>query len=103
MDDSTQCQAPCDEGLEQEAPHGHGGDPQSPATADLQPAKALVTLNRAGLCKQDDVMSVLTVCQRLLESELLLVKKEMCSRVEDHDHVSGTGFPFIFSLVLLAK
>ncbi|XP_032342146.1 pericentrin isoform X12 [Camelus ferus] len=90
MDDSTQCQAPCDEGLEQEAPHGHGGDPQSPATADLQPAKALVTLNRAGLCKQDDVMSVLTVCQRLLESELLLVKKEMCSRVEDHDHVSGT-------------
>ncbi|XP_064333310.1 pericentrin [Camelus dromedarius] len=90
MDDSTQCQAPCDEGLEQEAPHGHGGDPQSPAPADLQPAKALVTLNRAGLCKQDDVMSVLTVCQRLLESELLLVKKEMCSRVEDHDHVSGT-------------
>ncbi|XP_072826988.1 pericentrin [Vicugna pacos] len=90
MDDSAQCRAPCDEGLEQEAPHGHGGDPQSPASVDLQPAKALVMLNRAGLCKQDDVMSVLTVCQRLLESELLLVKKEMCSRVEDHGHVSGT-------------
>ncbi|XP_022452521.2 pericentrin isoform X2 [Delphinapterus leucas] len=72
-----------------EAPHGHGGNPQSPIKEDPQLAKALPTLARAGLSQQDSVMSVLAVCQRQLESELLLVKKEMCLPAESG--VSGTA------------
>lgn len=55
----------------------------------MQPAKALVTSDHAGLQKRDSVMSVLTVCQRQLESELLLVKNELHLSVEDHGKVSG--------------
>ncbi|XP_007452564.1 PREDICTED: pericentrin [Lipotes vexillifer] len=98
-----------------EAPHSHGGGPQvggravsgelgvhvggravsgelgvqSPIKEDPQLAKALPTLTRAGLSQQDSVMSVLAVCQRQLESELLLVKKEMCLPAESG--VSGAA------------
>lgn len=57
---------------------------------DLQPAKALVTVNHTGLHKQDSMMSMLTVCQRQLESELLLVKNEMHLSAEDYGKASGT-------------
>lgn len=57
---------------------------------DLQPAKPLVTVNHTGLQKQDSVMSVLTSCQRQLESELLLVKNEMHLSAEDYGKASGT-------------
>ncbi|KAF6120862.1 pericentrin [Phyllostomus discolor] len=69
---------------------GQGGDPQSPVKGDLQSAKALVTVNHTGLHKQDSMMSVLTVCQRQLESELFLVKNEMQLSAEDHARASGT-------------
>ncbi|XP_061049741.1 pericentrin isoform X3 [Eubalaena glacialis] len=72
-----------------EAPHGHDGNPQSPVKEDPQLAKALPTLTRADLSQQDSVMSVLAVCQRQLESELLLVKKEMCLPAENG--VSGAA------------
>ncbi|XP_032943897.1 pericentrin isoform X2 [Rhinolophus ferrumequinum] len=75
----------CEEELERdvgsrqltEASHGHDRGPQSPGKGEVQPAKALVTLNHAGLHHHDSVTSVLAVCQRQLESELLLVKNEM--------------------------
>lgn len=57
---------------------------------DLQPAKVLVTGDNTGLHKQDSVMSVLTVCQKQLESELLLLKKEMHLSAEDHGKALGT-------------
>ncbi|XP_036921051.1 pericentrin isoform X5 [Sturnira hondurensis] len=90
--------ASCDEELEQnvssrqqtEASCGQGGDPESPVKGDLQFAKALVTVNHTGLHKQDSMMSVLTVCQRQLESELFLVKNEMQLSAEDHGKASGT-------------
>ncbi|XP_057402112.1 pericentrin isoform X5 [Balaenoptera acutorostrata] len=90
-------EASCHEEVEQdvcgrrlaEAPHGHGGNPQSPVKEDPQLAKALPTLTRADLSQQDSVMSVLAVCQRQLESELLLVKKEMCLPAENG--VSGAA------------
>ncbi|EFB16764.1 hypothetical protein PANDA_007688, partial [Ailuropoda melanoleuca] len=62
-------------------PHGRVRDPQ--------PAEALVSLSHPGLHKQDSVMSVLAVCQRQLESELLLVKKEMHLRTEDRGKAPG--------------
>ncbi|XP_066115230.1 pericentrin isoform X3 [Saccopteryx bilineata] len=88
----------CDEDSEQivgsrqltVASYGQGGDPQSPVKDDLQPTKALVTANHMGLHKQDSVMSVLPVCQKQLESELLLVKKEMHWSAKDHGKASGT-------------
>ncbi|KAM8816839.1 pericentrin [Rhynchonycteris naso] len=88
----------CDEDTEQNmgsrqltvASCGQGGDPQSPVKDDLQSTKALVTANHTGLCKQDSVMSVLPVCQKQLEPELLLVKKEMHWSAEDHGKASGT-------------
>uniref|UniRef100_G1P9H7 Pericentrin n=1 Tax=Myotis lucifugus TaxID=59463 RepID=G1P9H7_MYOLU len=58
--------------------------PQSPVKDDLQPAKDPVTVNHTGLHKQDSMMSMLTVCQRQLESELLLVKNEMHLSAEDY-------------------
>ncbi|XP_045052706.2 pericentrin isoform X7 [Desmodus rotundus] len=90
--------ASCDEELEQNvssrqqtaASCGEGSDPQSPAKGDLQSAKALVMVNHTGLHKQDSMMSVLTVCQRQLESELFLVKNEMQLSAEDHGKASGT-------------
>ncbi|XP_008265468.2 pericentrin isoform X4 [Oryctolagus cuniculus] len=56
---------------------------------DPQHGKVLVTLKDAGLQRQDSVMSVLEVCQRQLESELLLVKNEMCLCVDDSSKVLG--------------
>ncbi|XP_017907961.1 PREDICTED: pericentrin isoform X7 [Capra hircus] len=68
---------------------GRGSDPQSLVKDDLQPAKALPTLTCTRPSQQDSVISVLTVCQQQLESELLLVKKEMCLRAEDGGRESG--------------
>ncbi|XP_053513561.1 pericentrin isoform X12 [Artibeus jamaicensis] len=90
--------ASCDEELEQnvssrqqtEASCGQSSDPQSPVKGDLQFAKAPVTVNHSGLHKQDSMMSVLTVCQRQLESELFLLKNEMQLSAEDHGKASGT-------------
>lgn len=48
-----------------------------------------MSLSHPGLHKQDSVMSVLAVCQRQLESELLLVKKEMHLRTEDRGKAPG--------------
>ncbi|XP_013361238.1 PREDICTED: pericentrin isoform X2 [Chinchilla lanigera] len=56
---------------------------------DLQPAKVLVTLKDADLQKPESVMSVLTVCQRQLEAELLLVKSEMRLSMEDDTRAPG--------------
>ncbi|XP_045441283.1 pericentrin isoform X3 [Pipistrellus kuhlii] len=72
------------------ASRGQADDPQSPVKGDLQPAKALVTGNHTGLHKQDSMMSMLAVCQRQLESELLLVKNEMHLSAEDYGKASGT-------------
>ncbi|XP_057552637.1 pericentrin isoform X4 [Hippopotamus amphibius kiboko] len=91
-------EASCHKELEQDvggrrlakAPHGHGSDPQSPVKDGPPPAKARPTLTRAGLSHQDRVMSLLAVCQRQLESELLLVRKEMHLRVEDGGRVPET-------------
>ncbi|XP_070263127.1 pericentrin isoform X4 [Myotis yumanensis] len=88
----------CDEESEQNvggrqlpvASWGEGDDPQSPVKDDLQPAKDPVTVNHTGLHKQDSMMSMLTVCQRQLESELLLVKNEMHLSAEDYGKASGT-------------
>ncbi|KAM5334044.1 pericentrin isoform 2-T2 [Glossophaga mutica] len=90
--------ASCDKELEQNVDSrqqtavscGQGGDPQSPVKGDLRSAKALATVNHTGLHKQDSMMSVLTVCQRQLESELFLVKNEMQLSAEDHGKASGT-------------
>ncbi|XP_054531250.1 pericentrin isoform X15 [Pan troglodytes] len=65
-----------------EASHDAALEPVVPdPQGDLQPV--LVTLKDAPLCKQEGVMSVLTVCQRQLQSELLLVKNEMRLSLED--------------------
>ncbi|XP_055271726.1 pericentrin isoform X5 [Moschus berezovskii] len=87
----------CNEELQQDvdgrqlaqALDSRGSDPQSLVKDDLQPAKALPTLTHARPSQQDSVISVLTVCQQQLESELLLVKKEMRLRAEDGGRVSG--------------
>nr|XP_042093966.1 pericentrin isoform X6 [Ovis aries] len=68
---------------------GRGSDPQSLVKDDLQPSKALPALTCTRPSQQDSVISVLTVCQQQLESELLLVKKEMCLRAEDGGRESG--------------
>ncbi|CAK6441998.1 unnamed protein product [Pipistrellus nathusii] len=72
------------------ASRGQADDPQSPVKGDLQPAKALLAGNHTGLHKQDSMMSMLAVCQRQLESELLLVKNEMHLSAEDYGKASGT-------------
>ncbi|XP_041590751.1 pericentrin isoform X3 [Vulpes lagopus] len=56
---------------------------QNAVNDDSQPAELPVTSGPLGLLKQDSVMSVLAVCQRQLESELLLLKNEMHLRTED--------------------
>ncbi|XP_063080765.1 pericentrin isoform X10 [Cavia porcellus] len=58
-------------------PHGWG------LQDDLQPAKVLGTLKDADLHKPENVVSVLTFCQRQLEAELLLVKNEIRLSMED--------------------
>ncbi|XP_026350335.1 pericentrin isoform X3 [Ursus arctos] len=79
-----------DEESQQDAGRRHlPADPQSAVNDDLQPAEAPVSLSHPGLHKQDSVMSVLAVCQRQLESELLLVKKEMHLRTEDRGKAPG--------------
>ncbi|XP_065798217.1 pericentrin isoform X2 [Muntiacus reevesi] len=72
-----------------QARDSRGSDPQGLVKDDLQPAKALPTLTRVRPSQQDSVISVLTVCQQQLESELLLVKKEMRLRAEDGGRASG--------------
>lgn len=47
-------------------------------------------LNRAGPRGQDSVLSALTACQRQLESELLLARKDTRWCAEDGDQVSET-------------
>ncbi|XP_010634682.1 pericentrin isoform X3 [Fukomys damarensis] len=64
------------------AHHGQGSQD------GLQPAKVLGTLKDNDLCKPESVVSVLTVCQRQLEAELLLVKNEMCLSTEDDTRAS---------------
>ncbi|XP_052600600.1 pericentrin isoform X7 [Peromyscus californicus insignis] len=62
--------------------------PHSSAPQDnLQSAKVLVTLKDASLPKAESVMSVLAVCQRRLEAEMLLVKNAMHSSMEDDSEV----------------
>ncbi|XP_047654537.1 pericentrin isoform X5 [Phacochoerus africanus] len=68
------------------APHGQASGPQSPGEA----AKAQAVLNRAGPRRQDSVLSALTACQRQLESELLLVRKDTRWCAEDGEQVSET-------------
>jgi pericentrin len=58
-------------GSRPQPPHGCG------QWDNLQPAKVLVTLKDSSLHRAESMMSVLTVCQRQLEAELLLVKNEM--------------------------
>ncbi|XP_041590756.1 pericentrin isoform X8 [Vulpes lagopus] len=65
------------------AAQGQVRDPQNAVNDDSQPAELPVTSGPLGLLKQDSVMSVLAVCQRQLESELLLLKNEMHLRTED--------------------
>ncbi|XP_023571653.1 pericentrin isoform X2 [Octodon degus] len=56
---------------------------------DLQPAKVLVTLKGDDLHKPESVLSVLTMCKRQLEAELLLVKNEMHLSMEDDTRAPG--------------
>ncbi|XP_076724099.2 pericentrin isoform X3 [Callospermophilus lateralis] len=72
-------EAVCDDWLEQGSGGPHGQGPQD----DLPSAKVLVTLKDTGFHKPESAMSVLTVCQRQLEAELLLVKEGMCLSPED--------------------
>ncbi|XP_013206649.1 pericentrin isoform X3 [Microtus ochrogaster] len=89
---SVGCSSPCadtqakhDSQLEQDSvstglalvPHS------SPPQDNLQPAKVLVTLKDASLHKAESVMSVLTVLQRWLETEMLLVKNAKPLSLED--------------------
>lgn len=57
--------------------------PSLPPQDNLQPAKVLVTLKDASLHKAESVMSVLAVCQRWLETEMLLVKNAKPLSPED--------------------
>ncbi|XP_074245472.1 pericentrin isoform X4 [Saimiri boliviensis] len=72
---------PCADG-DVEAAHDAALEPAVPnPRGDLQPI--LVTLKDTPLCKQEGMMSVLSVCQRQLQAELLSVKNEMCLSLED--------------------
>ncbi|XP_021112114.1 pericentrin isoform X1 [Heterocephalus glaber] len=64
-------------------PHGRGSQD------DPQPAKVLAMLKDAEFHKPESVVSVLTVCQRQLEAELLMVKNEMCLSMEDDPRAPG--------------
>ncbi|XP_011852222.1 PREDICTED: pericentrin [Mandrillus leucophaeus] len=78
VDGGAKAQVPGD----MEASHDGALEPVVPdPQGDLQPV--LMTLEDAPLCKQEGVMSVLTICQRQLQSELLLVKNEMRLSLED--------------------
>uniref|UniRef100_A0A2K5CQX1 Pericentrin n=1 Tax=Aotus nancymaae TaxID=37293 RepID=A0A2K5CQX1_AOTNA len=65
-----------------EASHDAALEPAVPSPWD-DPPPVLVTLKDAPLCKQEGMMSVLSICQRQLQSELLLVKNEMRLSPED--------------------
>ncbi|KAM5281215.1 LOW QUALITY PROTEIN: pericentrin [Ctenodactylus gundi] len=56
----------------------------------VQPAKVLVTLKDTDLHEAEGVMSVLTVCQRQLEAELLLVKNAMGLSLQDSTQAPGS-------------
>ncbi|XP_017702762.1 PREDICTED: pericentrin isoform X5 [Rhinopithecus bieti] len=78
VDGGAKAQVPGD----MEASHDGALEPVVPdPQGDLQPV--LMMLEDAPLCKQEGVMSVLTICQRQLQSELLLVKNEMRLSLED--------------------
>ncbi|ELK03604.1 Pericentrin [Pteropus alecto] len=72
-------EAPCGEESEHNTGSRQptGGDPQRPARDSLQPAGALVPAGHAGLPRRDGAVVALTLCQRQLESELLLLRQEM--------------------------
>ncbi|XP_078214782.1 pericentrin isoform X1 [Callithrix jacchus] len=75
---------------DEEAAHDAALEPAVPNPwGDLQPV--LVMMKDAPLCKQEGVMSVLSICQRQLQSELLLVKNEMRLSLEDGGKVWGQG------------
>ncbi|XP_029422958.1 pericentrin isoform X2 [Nannospalax galili] len=82
-------QAKCDDQLQQgtvsrgQTLTPNGQCPQD----DLQSAKVLVTLKDPCLHKAESMMTVLAVCQRRLEAEMLLVKNEMCWSMEDGSRV----------------
>lgn len=89
---SVGCSSPCvdaqvkhDSQLEQDSVStGLALVPHSSAPQDnLQPAKVLMTLKDASLHKAESVMSVLAVCQRWLEAEMLLVKNAKPLSLED--------------------
>ncbi|XP_064236350.1 pericentrin isoform X2 [Aotus nancymaae] len=73
-----------------EASHDAALEPAVPSPWD-DPPPVLVTLKDAPLCKQEGMMSVLSICQRQLQSELLLVKNEMRLSPEDSGKVWGRG------------
>ncbi|XP_040842709.1 pericentrin isoform X2 [Ochotona curzoniae] len=75
-DSHVNTEAACD-AISKQTTSGSQG-PGHDAQSDLQRAKVLVTLKDTGLRRPDSVMSVLAVCQRQLESELLLLRNEMC-------------------------
>ncbi|XP_058517506.1 pericentrin [Ochotona princeps] len=75
-DSHVNTEAVCD-AISKQITSGSQG-PDHDAQSDLQRAKVLVTLKDTGLCRPDSVISVLAVCQRQLESELLLLRNEMC-------------------------
>ncbi|XP_048202016.1 pericentrin isoform X2 [Perognathus longimembris pacificus] len=54
---------------------------------NLQPTELLVTPKDSGVHKAESMISVLTVCQRQLEAELLLVKSEMCLNTDDRSWI----------------
>ncbi|XP_069330976.1 pericentrin [Eulemur rufifrons] len=66
------------------------GQDQDPR-GDLPPAKVLVMLKDPGLHTQDSATPVLTVCQRQLRSELLLLKNEMRSSLEGGGAARGSA------------
>nr|XP_048307392.1 pericentrin isoform X2 [Myodes glareolus] len=65
----------------------HSSSPQD----NLPPAKVLVTLKDASLHKAESVMSVLAVCQRWLEAEMLLVKNAVPLSLEDDSEALDRG------------
>ncbi|XP_049996195.1 pericentrin isoform X4 [Alexandromys fortis] len=89
---SVGCSSPCvnaqakhDGQLEQDSVStGLALVPHSSAPQDnLQPAKVLMTLKDASLHKAESVRSLLAVCQRWLETEMLLVKNAKPLSLED--------------------
>ncbi|XP_023381585.1 pericentrin isoform X2 [Pteropus vampyrus] len=84
-------EAPCGEESEHSTGSRQptGGDPQRPARDSLQPAGALVPAGHAGLPRRDGAAVALTLCQRQLESELLLLRQEMRLGAAQHGTAPG--------------